>query len=224
MKEFKIENIPNQISLHIKDRASQQEARREFFIKEFQIRFSKIDKSIKDWAERILDHNIFDSPLRSFIEGNNIATIIELHAILERRSIDNFPLFLKGELTIGYDSLSMCIYDLIGNKSLRDMYQYYQKWNVWNTKDGDFIEKLTKKRNSLAHYNIQKIKNSFAIKENFQTPAIYKKIDALNILPDFLETIYLVAKLYAVFSSFSKKTNKTVVNLKNLLKKYELKQ
>jgi hypothetical protein len=104
-------------------------------------------------AATIVKHYV-DSALILYALGRNGAALIDLHAAIERQSIETLAeqIFLPEKRGIGLT--------LLERKTLKEFSGMLQDCNLINDEDVKYAEKLNKLRNGLAHRNTKVTSNS----------------------------------------------------------------
>jgi hypothetical protein len=154
LDDLRIDEIVKSISNYAKLTNGELDKNLVRFLKLFNKEFPKSDSATRARAE-VLTWALLQGTIFLYAIDNNQSVIIELHSILEKISIRDFPKFITSD-----KQHQNILRNIIERKNLIDIAPFYKDLGVWSENDLAIVTKLSKIRNGIAHLNEKLISKS----------------------------------------------------------------
>lgn len=133
-----------------------------------------------------------DTAYSLYIQGNNSALIVELQGLLERFCINALTDLLP------IDAIAKTIIsEMLDKKTLKDVAQYFETYNIWSHEDVVFAKELTNLRNGIVHKNAEIVSRSKMVKSDGQSrnfESIHEMMSKVDCAEYMVKTVGLMIK------------------------------
>jgi hypothetical protein len=121
--------------------------------------------------------------------GRNAAAIVDLHAILERQSVDRLA-----EYILQPDRLEIGL-PVIERRYLPELASLLRDCGILDTDDVKYTQKLNRIRNGLAHRNMKAVSNALFSGQDISQLDLDARISEIDIIPLIVQAVRFLIKI-----------------------------
>jgi hypothetical protein len=201
--EVNISNTPvktavQQLATEISSKTTDSSKRLQVFLEKYEKEFKQ------ELADKRLSYDITETevlrmmkgPLTFYALDMNGQVLIDLSGVLERNALIYIEELFKSLRSVQlFPEAAQAFEEILEKKFLEEIARPLITLGLWDKEDAIKIEKLSKKRNYVAHKNIKKIQGILSSKKSISIPEIDLAMSKFDVLPPMFLTIRLLFKL-----------------------------
>jgi hypothetical protein len=142
-------------------------------------------------ASKVMLLTLLQQPLALLYVNDANSSIVDLHGILERQTLERVPTLLSGEIT-----KRKAISDLLSRKTLNDPVPHLVALGVWDKEDEKAVRRLSHLRNGIAHKNAELLSNLLNSGKKLPLQDALGLASKEDCVHHFLTVVALLLKLF----------------------------